>query len=161
MSERKNILLGFAEKKEIKYSVSKIKRAKQEEIDRIWDEVQSERLGETNEFIANTFVEKLCDILESTNVIDSGKETSEKLKNRKAFMADVKNMASYFSALIPYIGMLEGGIVLGKDVYDHKQNPRVTEIFEDSDMMNNKYETSYSAEQGNDEGVDDERGPFE
>ena len=85
-------------------------------------------MDEVNEQIATTLIKQLSNLMTSLELIEDGVDLERDLKNNELLKRDVKNVLSYVSPYIPLVGLVCGGICLGK--HDEKEGePTGVKIF--------------------------------
>ena len=113
-------LITLAEKHEIKHSVAYIKKASHSALEKIKGEYERKQLEETNEYLTETFMGKLSELMEGANMIDDAKSMEEELAHNKMVKRDLKNILRYVTTYIPLIGLVCGVSIVGKHMYNRK-----------------------------------------
>ncbi len=113
-------LITLAEKGEIKHSANYIKKARYSALEKIKGDYERKQLEETNEYVSETLMEKLSEIMEATDMIDDAKSLEEELLHNKMVKRDLKNMLGYITPYIPFIGLVCGATIVGKHIYNKK-----------------------------------------
>ncbi len=113
-------LITLAEKHEIEHSVAYIKKASQGALEKIKADYERKQLEETNEYLSNTIIEKLSEFMEYANMIDDSKIMGEELSNDEMVKKDLKNILGHITPYVPFIGLVLGGAIVGKHVYNKK-----------------------------------------
>ncbi len=113
-------LITLAEKHEIKHSVAYIKKASQGVLEKIKGDYGRKQLEETNDYLSETLMGKLSEFMEATNMIDDAKSMEEELVHNKMIKRDLKNILGYVTPYIPLIGLVCGVTIVGKHVYNKK-----------------------------------------
>ncbi len=91
-------LITLAEKGEIKESVNKLKKANQKTLENIKRDYERKQLEETNEYISETLMGKLSELMEATDMIDDAKSMEEELMHNKMVKRDLKkHTRTYYS----------------------------------------------------------------
>ena len=116
----KSELITLAEKGEIKQSVAYIKKASHSALEKIKVEYERKQLEETNEYLSETLMEKLSEFMEGANMIDDAKSMEEELLRNKMVKRDLRNILGYVTPYIPLIGIVFGGAIVGKHMYNRK-----------------------------------------
>ena len=116
----RNELITLAEKQEIKHSVGYIKKASHSALEKIKGEYERKQLEETNEYLTETFMGKLSELMEGVNMIDDAKKMEEELLHNKMVKRDLKNILGYVTPYIPLIGLVCGVSIVGKHMYNRK-----------------------------------------
>ena len=80
-AELRSEALDLAERKEINYTVAKIKRASKVELERIMVKYERERAEEVINYFSETLVGKLLELLDFTDVCDGGNLNEDLEKN--------------------------------------------------------------------------------
>jgi hypothetical protein len=70
-----------------------------------------------NVVLAEALIEKVSDLMEAINMVDSGNELREELNQDKLFRSDVKSVVAKLSPYVPYLGIVSGGVTTVKHVY--------------------------------------------
>ena len=96
-------LITLAEKCEIKHSVAYIRKASHSALEKIKGEYERKQLEETNEYLTETFMEKLSELMEGANMIDDAKSMEKELMHNKMVKRDLKNILGYVTPYIPLI----------------------------------------------------------
>ena len=120
-------LISLAEKHEIKYSVAYIKKASHSALEKIKGEYERKQLEETNEYLTETLMGKLSELMEGANMIDDAKSMEEELVHNKMVKRDLKNILGYVTPYIPLIGLVCGVSIVGKHMYNRKDPPQTTD----------------------------------
>ena len=116
----RNELLSLAEKHEIEYKVTYIKKASHSALEKIKGEYERKQLEETNKYLSETLMGKLSEFMEGLNMIDDAKSMEEELLHNKMVKRDLKNILGYVTPYIPLIGLVCGVSIVGKHVYSRK-----------------------------------------
>ncbi len=119
----RNELITLAEKHEIKHSAAYIKKASHSALEKIKSDYERKQLEETNEFLTETLMGKLSELMEEANMIDDAKSMEEELTHNKMVKKDLKNILGYVTPYIPLIGLVCGVSIVGKHMYNRKQDP--------------------------------------
>ena len=120
-------LITLAEKHEIKHSVAYIKKASHSALEKIRGEYERKQLEETNEYLTETLMGKLSEFMEGDNMIDDVKSMEEELVHNKMVKRDLKNILGYVTPYIPLIGLVCGVSIVGKHMYNQKEQPQPTD----------------------------------
>ncbi len=116
----RNKLITLAEKCEIKHSVAYIRKASHNALEKIKNDYERKQLEETNEFLTETLMGKLSELMEGANMIDDAKSMEEELTHNKMVKKDLKNILGYVTPYIPLIGLVCGVSIVGKHMYNRK-----------------------------------------
>ncbi len=117
----RNELITLAEKHEIKHSAAYIKKASHSALEKIKSDYERKQLEETNEFLTETLMGKLSELMEEANMIDDAKSMEEELTHNKMVKKDLKNILGYVTPYIPLIGLMCGVSIVGKHMYNRKK----------------------------------------
>ncbi len=117
----RNELITLAEKHEIKHSAAYIKKASHSALEKIKSDYERKQLEETNEFLTETLMGKLSELMEEANLIDDTKSMEEELTRNKMVKKDLKNILGYVTPYIPLIGLVCGVSIVGKHMYNRKK----------------------------------------
>ncbi len=117
----RNELITLAEKHEIKHSAAYIKKASHSALEKIKSDYERKQLEETNEFLTETLMGKLSELMEEANMIDDAKSMEEELTHNKMVKKDLKNILGYVTPYIPLIGLVCGVSIVGKHMYNRKK----------------------------------------
>ena len=120
---REEVLRLVAEGK-IKQTSKSIEKASDETLEKIYKIYLAKQLDETNEHIADTLIKQLSELMTSLELVDDGESLEKDLENNELFKRDVKNILSYLTPYIPFIGLACGGICLAKYVMRKRQQPK-------------------------------------
>ena len=96
-------------------------KASDEGVEKIYKNCLTKQLDETKEHIADTLIKQLSELMTSLELVDDGESLGKDLENNELFKRDVKNILCYITPYIPLVGMVCGGICLGKHVVKRKQ----------------------------------------
>ena len=112
---REEILRLVAEGK-IKHTTKYVEKASDETLEKIYKSYVAKQLDEVNEQITATLVKQLSDLMTSLELIEDGDELENDLENNELLKRDVKSMLCYVTPYVPLIGLVCGGICLGKHI---------------------------------------------
>ena len=118
---REEILRLVAEGK-IQHTTKYVEKASDETLEKIYKGYLAKQLDETNEQITNTLIKQLSDLMTSFELIEDGEELEGDLGNNELFKRDIKNMLCYVTPYIPLVGLVCGGICLGKHILEKRAN---------------------------------------
>ena len=112
---REEILRLVAEGK-IKRTTKYVEKASDETLEKMYKAYVAKELDETNEKIADTLIRQLSELMTSLELVDvDDKEPLRRdLGNSDLFKRDVKNVLSYVTPYVPFIGLVCGGICITK-----------------------------------------------
>ena len=117
---REEVLRLVAEGK-IKQTTKYVEKASEETLEKIYKNYLTKQLDETNEHIADTLIKQLSELMTSLELVDDGEFLERELENNELFKRDVKNILCYITPYIPFVGLVCGGICLGKHVMKRRQ----------------------------------------
>ena len=112
---REEILRLIAEGK-IKHTTKYVEKASDETLEKIYRGYIAKQLDETNEQITSTLISQLSERLTSLELVKDGEDLKGELEGNEIFKRDVKNILCYVTPYIPLIGLVCGGICLGKHI---------------------------------------------
>ncbi len=108
----RNEQITLAEKHEIKHSAAYIRKASHSALEKIKSDYERKQLEETNEFLTETLMGKLSELM--ANMIDDAKSMEEELTHNKMVKKDLKNILRYVTPYIPLIGLVCRVSIVGK-----------------------------------------------
>ena len=117
---REEVLRLVAEGK-IKHTTKHVEKASDETVEKIYKNYLTKQLDEANDHIADTLIKQLSKLMTSLELVDDGGSLEKDLENNELFNRDVKNILCYITPYIPFVGLVCGGICLGKHVMTRKQ----------------------------------------
>ena len=115
LNYREEVLRLVAEEK-IKRTTKHVEKASDEAVEKIYKSYLTKQLDETNYQIADTLIKQLSELMTSLELVDDGDSLEKDLENNELFKRDVKNILCYITSYIPFVGLVCGGICLGKQV---------------------------------------------
>ena len=122
-------LLQLSEDGEIKYSTSSLKKASNKIILKIYAEYERQQAEKTNAFLTDLLISKFSDLLGGLEAIESSETLEKELSKDELLKKDVQNLIEKIAPFIPFIGLLSGGITVGKHVVNKKyKNEEETEV---------------------------------
>ena len=121
MNYSEEILRLIAEGK-IKHTTKYVEKASDEILEKIYKNYLAKQLDETNEQITNTLIKQLSDLMTSLELIEDGEDLENDLGNNELLKRDIKNMLCYITPYIPLVGLVCGGICLGKHILKKRAN---------------------------------------
>ena len=98
----------------IKHTTKYIEKASDETLEKIYRKYITEQLDETREEIANTLIKQLSELMTSLELVDDGESLERDLEGNELFKRDIKNILCHVTPYLPFVGLLSGGICLGK-----------------------------------------------
>ena len=129
-------LLGLSEKGKINYAPKYIQKANRDTLEKIKRKYNRKQLEITNECISNIVISKLADTLEHFEMIDNSSELGQELSENQMFKEEVKNLVGELMPHIPRVGLLCGGLIVGKHVINKRRRARDNEQNETSEPSN-------------------------
>ena len=139
IARKRNELLLLSEDGEISQSVAQLKKASGKQVLRIYTEYKRQQEEKANAFLTDLLVSKFADLLGGLDAIESSEELEKDLLKDKLLRRDVKNIIGWVTPFLPYLGLLSGGITVGKHVVkkkysgkEEKKNKRVLILYEEN-----------------------------
>ena len=127
-------LLFLSKKGEIKQTETYIKKANQKTLENIKKEYDMNQLNAANEYISENLISNFSNLLEHLKYINDSEEIKKELDNNKFFKKELKSIIGYVTPFIPFIGLLCGGVVIAKHVFNKKNKDEMqTEQTENTD----------------------------
>jgi hypothetical protein len=68
--------------------------------------------------LTETLIDKFSILLEAINLEDSGENLKEEINQDKLLRSDVKSVVEMISPWNPHLGILSGGVTVGKHVFN-------------------------------------------
>ena len=121
MNYREEILRLVTEGK-IKHTMKYVQKASDETLEKIYKNYVTKQLDEVNEQITTTFIKQLSDLMTSLELIEDGEDLETDLENNELLKRDMKNMLCHVTPYIPLVGLVCGGICLGKHILKKMAN---------------------------------------
>ena len=118
-------ILRLVTKGKIKHTTMYVEKASDETLEKIYKNYVTRQLDEVNEQITNTLIKQLFDLMTSLELIDDAEDLERDLENNELLKRDVKNVLSYVTPYIPLVGLVCGGICLGKHPFKEDSEPGV------------------------------------
>ena len=112
---REEMLRLVAEGK-IKPTTRYVEKASDETLEKIYKNYVTKQLDQVNKQITTTLIKQLSDPMTSLEFIEEGEDLERDLENNELLKKDVKNVLSYVTPYIPLVGLVCGGICLGKHI---------------------------------------------
>ena len=114
---REEVLRLIAEGK-IKHTTKYVEKTSDETLEsiKIYKAYVTKQLDETNEQITKTLIDQLSELLSSLEMVEKKEELKDDLRDNELFKRDVRNILSYVTPYVPWIGLACGAICLGKHV---------------------------------------------
>ena len=113
-------LIKLSEDEEIEQSVKVIRKASEKTINKIYAEYEAKQADKANSFLADMIISKFSDLLGGLDAIESSEELDKELRTDKLLRRDVKSIVERFTPFLPFLGILSGGITVGKHVFKHR-----------------------------------------
>ena len=120
IAKKRQELLRLSEDGEISQSVAHLKKAKGKVILKIYTEYERQQVEKANAFLTDLLVSKFADLLGGLEAIESSEELEKQLSKDKLLRRDVKFLVEKVTLYLPYLGILSGGITVGKHVFKKK-----------------------------------------
>ena len=114
--KKREELIRLSEDGEISQSVQNLKKASDNVILKIHAEYEVKQAEKTNAFLTDLLISKFVDLLGGLDPIESSDELGKELVNDKLLKRDVKSVVEKLSPYLPYLGILSGGVTVGKHV---------------------------------------------
>ena len=115
-------VLRLVAKGKIKHTTKYVEKASDETVEKMYKNYLMKQLDETNDHIADTLIKQLYELMTSLELVDDGESLEKDLENNELFKRDVKNILCYITPYIPFVGLVCGGICLGKHVMKKRVN---------------------------------------
>ena len=109
-------LISLAEAGEIKHTPKNIKKASQAALEKIKRDYDRKQTDEANDFISDSLISKLSELMSSLDMINESGEMKDELQDNKLLKRDLKNIISHITPYIPLIGLFCGGVIVGKHI---------------------------------------------
>ena len=122
IDRKRNELLQLSEDGEIKQSVASWKKASGKVILKIYAEYERLQAEKANMFLTDLLISKFADLLGGLEAIESADELEKDLAKDKLLKRDVKNIVEKITPYLPCLGLVSGGITVGKHVVKKKYN---------------------------------------
>ena len=109
-------VLRLVAESKIRHTTKYVEKASDETVEKIYKNYLTKQMDETNNHTANTPIKQLSELMKSLELVEDGADLEKDLENNEVFKRDVKNILCYITPYIPFVGMVCGGICLGKHV---------------------------------------------
>ena len=119
-SDLRESLLKLADAGEIKYTTKYIKKASEKTLENINKDYERQQLENTNNQLADVIITKFSELMEALDAVKDSEGMKKELEENDLLRKDIKNLISYVTPYIPFIGLLSGGITIGKHVISSK-----------------------------------------
>ena len=113
-------LFLLSEDEEIPQSVAQLKKASGKQVMKIYAEYERQQTEKANAFLTDLLISKFSDLLGGLEAIESSDELEKDLSKDKLLRRDVKFLVEKVTPFLPYLGILSGGITVGKHVVKKK-----------------------------------------
>ena len=127
IARKRNELLQLAEDGEITRPVSQLKKASGKQILKIYAEYERQQAEKANVFLTDLLINKFSDLLGGLEAIESSDELEKDLVKHKLLRRDVKFLVEKLTPFLPCLGLLSGGITVGKHVVKKKYSNNADE----------------------------------
>ena len=112
---RDEVLRLVAEGK-IRHTTKYVDKASNETEEKIYKNYMTKQTDETNEVVTNTLVKQISDLMIYLELVENDESLEKDLDNNEPFKNDVKEFVGLITPYIPYVGLVCGGICIGKYV---------------------------------------------
>ena len=109
-------MLRLAAEGKIEHTTKYVEKASDETLEKIYKNYVTKQLDEFNEQITTTLIKQLSDLMTSLELVEDGEDLESDLGNNELLKRDMKNMLCYVTPYIPLVGLVCGGICLGKHI---------------------------------------------
>ena len=109
-------LIRLSENGEISQSVQNLKKANDKVILKIHAEYEVRQAEKANVFLTDLLISKFSDLLGGLDAIENSEELEKELQNDKLLRKDVKSVVEKITPFLPYLGILSGGVTVGRHV---------------------------------------------
>ena len=109
-------LIRLSEDGEISQLVQNLKKVSDKIILKIYNEYEIKQAEKANVFLTDLLISKFADLLGGLEAIESSEELEKELVKDKLLKRDVKSVVEKLSPYLPYLGILSGGVTVGKHV---------------------------------------------
>ena len=120
VAKKRQELLRLSEDGEIPQSVASLKKASGKVVLKIYAEYERQQAEKANAFLTDLLVSKFADLLGGLEAIESSEELEKELSKDKLLRRDVKFLVEKVTPYLPYLGIISGGITVGKHVMKKK-----------------------------------------
>ena len=118
--ELRSVLLKLAEDGGIKYTTKYIKKASEKTLESIYKEYERQQLDETNDQLADILITKFSELMKALEAVEDKEGMEKELCENKLLKKDLKRIVGYVTPYIPLVGILSGGVTVGKHVLSSK-----------------------------------------
>ena len=122
-------VLRLVNEGKVKHTAKYVEKATDETLEKIYKNYLAKQLDETNEHVADTLIRQLSELMTHLELVDiDDKESLKKdLGDSDLFKRDVKNVLSYVTPYIPFVGLICDGICITKYVIKKKTEEKSAE----------------------------------
>ena len=120
-------LIHLSEDGEITQSVAAIRKASKRTIERINADYNRKRAAKANKFLTDLIISKWADVLGGLDAIESSEALTKELEKDQLLRKDVLTAVEMITPYVPFLGLLSGGVITAKHVYNHKAAPAAKE----------------------------------
>ena len=114
--KKREELIKLSEDGEISQSVQNLKKSSDKVILKIYAEYEVKQAEKANLFLTDLLISMFADLLGGLGAIESSNELEKELTNDKLLWRDLKSVVEKFTPFLPYLGILSGGVTVGKHV---------------------------------------------
>ena len=125
--KKREELIRLSEDGEISQSVQNLKKASDKVILKIYAEYEVKQAEKANAFLTDLLISKFADLLGGLEAIESSEELEKELVKDKLLKRDVKSVVEKLSPYLPYLGILSGGVTVGKHVIKKQSTATTSE----------------------------------
>ena len=118
-------VLRLVNEGKIKHTTKYVEKATDETLEKIYRNYLTKQLDETNEHVADTLIRQISELITQLDFVDVN--DTESLGDSDLFKRDVKNVLSYVTPYIPFVGLICGGICITKYVIRKKTEEKSAE----------------------------------
>lgn len=115
-NKRRSELIRLSEDGEIDQSVKYIKKVSAKIVGELYREYEKRRMQKANEFLTDLDISMFSGLIGGLAAAENPKEMEEDLTKDKQLKRDVENIISSITPYLPHIGLLSGGVTIGKHV---------------------------------------------
>ena len=112
---REEVLRLVAERN-IRHTAKYVEKSPGKKVEQIYRDYIAKNLEETNDHITNALIRQLSELMTTLKLVQDGADLEKDLENNELFKRDVRNILSYVTPYIPFVGLVCGGICLGRHV---------------------------------------------
>ena len=114
--KKRKELIRLSEDGKISQSPQNLKKANERVILKIHAEYEAKQAEKANAFLTDLLISKFSDFLGGLGAVESSKELEKELVNDKLLRKDVKSIVEKLTPFLPYLGILSGGVTVGRHV---------------------------------------------